>query len=286
MKTVERTVIYRKNKYISYYIVICIVFILLYYPYFNWLIEQWKYNYNNTFGYLVPLVSGWIIYAKRRDIYLKSVSNTIWGWVFFILGILLVIFYWWNRNAVVASLSLPIFLYGLVMIVWGKERGRLLIFPLFFLIFLYPWGDIFDSIAGFQLRLFSVNVAYFLFKCMGMEDAAISGTLLYTGRFIVDIAPACSGLTMMNVLFFMAAIGAYMYKGKKHKGLIIFLSVIPLVIILNTMRITITGITGHFWGEETAMSFYHNASGMVVFGLALLFLYWEACLFNRMDETI
>jgi hypothetical protein len=49
------------------------------------------------------------------------------------------------------------------------------------------------------------------------KDAAISGTLIYTGRFLVDIAPACSGLTIMNVLLFMGAVGAHMYNRNEIK---------------------------------------------------------------------
>jgi exosortase len=150
---------------------------------------------------------------------------------------------------------------------------------------MYPWGDILDTLVGFQLRQLSVYVSYLFYILMGM-DAAISGTLLYTGRFLVDIAPSCSGITILNVLFFTGAIGAFLYKGKKSKGILIFISVIPISIILNTIRIIITGLTGHFLGEGYAFRFYHDISGMFIFGIAILFLYWEACLFNRMDKTI
>lgn len=284
MEIAEQKDFSNKQEYFLYCIVICIVTSLLFYPYFKWLSVQWKNDLYDTFGYLVPLVSGWIIFIKRKEIFSKPVSYTRWGWVFFISGVTLAILYRWNRQAVLASLSLPIVLYGLVMIMWGKERSRLLIFPLFFLVFLYPWGDILDAVVGLQLRLFSVNVAYFLYKCMGM-DAAVSGTLLYTGQFLVDIAPACSGLTILNVLLFMGAIGAYLYNGRKSKGVMIFVSVIPLSIFLNTIRIYFTGLAGHFINEETALSFYHDISGMLIFGLAMLILYFEACIFNRMDET-
>lgn len=286
MEIIKQKGSYQKQEYILYCIVICMVTSLLFYPYFKWLFELWKSDFYDNFGYLIPIVSGWIIYTKKNEIFSKPVSNNKWGWPVFIIGVALVIYYRFNRQELVASISLPSILYGLVLIVWGKERSRSLMFPLFFLIFLYPWGDILDSIVGFQLRIFSVNFAYYLFKWMGMEDAAISGTLIYTGRFLLNIAPACSGLTIMNVLLFMGAIGAYLYNGRISKGLIIFLSVIPLSIILNTIRIIITSLTGHFLGEGTAMGFYHDISGMFIFGLALLFLYGEASLFKMMDKTI
>jgi exosortase len=269
-----------------YFITSIIVFtIMIYSPFFKGLINSWIDNFTDTFGYLAPFVSAWATYWKKNEIFSVDISSSNSGWYFFTSGLLMAILSRLNDQAVLACVSMPLYLYGVSLIFWGKKRSRYMLFPIIFLLFLYPWGDLLNFLVGFPLRRFSVYIAYLVFTTMGME-AAISGTLLYTGRFLVDIAPACSGLTIMNVLLFMGAVGAYLYSGKKSKGLLLFLSVIPLSILLNTIRILITGFTGHFFGEETAMGFYHDASGMVVFGLALLFLYLEGCILKRMDRSI
>jgi exosortase len=275
-----------RNKISLFYLFAIIVFtILIYYPFLKGLINSWIDNFTGTFGYLAPFVSIWAIWLKRKEIFSTNISSSRYGWFYFSSGILLAILSLLNGQALLACVSLTLYLFGISLIFLGKKRSRHLLFPIFFLLFLYPWGDLLDIIVGFQLRRFSVFVAYFLFTVMGME-AAISGTLLYTGRFLVDIAPSCSGITIMNVLLFMGAVGAYLYDGKKSKGILLFLSVIPLSVLLNTVRILITGLTGHFFGEEIAMGFYHDASGMVVFGFALLFLYFEGCIFKQMDRAI
>jgi exosortase len=178
MEIADQKEIIKEKEYFLYCIVICIAASLLFYPYFKWLSVQWKNDPYDTFGYLVPIVSGWIIFSKRKEVFLKPVNNTKWGLLIFISGVALAMCYRLNYCAVMASIALPVLLYGLAIILWGKERSRLLMFPLFLLVFLYPWGDILDAVVGFQLRLFSVNAVYVIFKCMGM-DAAISGTLLY-----------------------------------------------------------------------------------------------------------
>ena len=106
-------------------------------------------------------------------------------------------------------------------------------------------------------------------------DAAVSGTFLYTGRFLVDIAPACSGLNTLNVLLFMGVIGVHVYNGTTRNKIIILISIIPLAVLSNTIRIICVGLLGHFWGEEIAISFYDNLSGMLVFCIAMLLLYFE-----------
>jgi exosortase len=275
-----------KLKSAVYFLIpVIILSILLYQHFIIWLFSSWKGNLTGTFGYLTPFISAWAIYSKRKEIVSAEINSSRSGWLYFLGGLLLAILSHLNGQAVLACFSLTLYLFGICLIFWGSQRSRYMLFPIFFLLFLYPWGDLLDTLVGFSLRQFSVYVAYLVFKCMGME-AAISGTLLYTGRFLVDIAPACSGLTIMNVLLFMGATASYLYDGKKSKGFLIFFSVIPLSVFLNTIRILITGLTGHFFGEETAMSFYHYISGMILFGLALLSLYWESCIFKRMDGVI
>ncbi|MBN1907874.1 MAG: exosortase/archaeosortase family protein [Deltaproteobacteria bacterium] len=283
MKSIRGMVKLKHENAIYYIPMVIFLVILLYYPFFRWLLISWLNNPADTFGYLAPFVSAWAIYLRRREINGIEISSAKSGWILFLSGLLLVLLYRIYDQTVFASVSLPLFLYGVTLIYWGRKRSRYMLFPFLFLVFLYPWGDILNTLIGFKLRQFSVYISCLIFICMGM-DAAISGTLLYTGRFLVDIAPACSGLTMMNVLLFMGAIGAYLYNGKKSKGIIIFLSVIPLSLIMNTIRIFFTGLTGHFFGEKTALNFYHDISGMFIFGLALLFLYWEASFFNRVDQ--
>jgi hypothetical protein len=60
--------------------------------------------------------------------------------------------------------------------------------------------------------------------------------------------------------------------------------VIPLSITEYTIRIFFTAGRPFYWLKKAALGFYHDVSGMLIFGLALLFLYCEACLFNSMDE--
>jgi exosortase len=270
---------------IIYYIIIGIVTFLFFWPYFKWLGISWKNNPLDTFGYLAPFVSLWAIYSKRKGILAKNPSHHSRGWFFFITGVFLSLLFHLNGQAIVACIGLPVLLYGLGLILWGKERSRYLVFPIFFLLFLYPWGDLLDFLIGYNLRRLTVLMSYLFFKIIGME-AAVSGTYLFTGRFLVDIAPACSGLTIMNVLLFIGVIGVYLYQGSIRSKIFILISIIPIAILSNTIRIISTGLLGHFQSEETALNFYHNLSGMIVFGIAMLVLYGEGMILKACEKSI
>lgn len=278
MMTIKKT----KNINISAIILAFIIFagfLFLFWPYFKLLGNSWISDPLNTFGFLVPFVSGWALYRRRKEIIQNKSTGGSAGWFFLVPAVVILIIFYWSRQAFIACVALPLFLYGICLILLGRERSRFFIFPVFILMFLYPWGDLLNLFVGFELRRLSVLLSYFFYRMAGM-DAAISGTFLYTGRFTVDVAPACSGLTIMNVLLFMGTIGVYLYQGAVRNKIFIFLSLFPIAILANTVRIILTGLIGHFYGESGAISFYDNISGMVVFGASILMLYSEILIFS------
>lgn len=285
MNSSQQIKIHQQPAIVIYLFIIGLGIFLLFWPYFKWLGISWKNNPLDTFGYLAPFVSLWACFLKRKEILSKRPAYHSRGWFFFITGVFLSLLFHLNGQAIVACIGLPVFLYGLSLILWGKERSRYLIFPIFFLLFLYPWGDLLDFLIGYDLRRLTVLMSYLFFKTIDM-DAAVSGTYLFTGRFLVDIAPACSGLTIMNVLLFIGAIGVYLYRGLIRNKVLILISIIPITILSNTIRIISTGLLGHFQSEETALSFYHNLSGMIVFGIAMLVLYGESMILKAWEKNV
>jgi hypothetical protein len=52
------------------------------------------------------------------------------------------------------------------------------------------------------------------------------------------------------------------------------------------MRIASVGVAGYFGGEAVALSFFHQVSGLLSFGLALLMLFGEAVLLKRIRNLV
>jgi len=265
-----------------YLIVVAMGTAWLFFPFLRWLTGTWQALFQDTFGYLVPLVSIGIIVTKRKDIRSLPLGASPWGWAFFVTGLFLALWSRYNDLPALACLSLPIYLYGLCLLFWGPARARLLVFPIFFCFFLYPWDTLVESAIGFHLRLLATHMAFAGLKAVGL-GAGIWGTAIDTGRFVIDVVPACSGLTLLKVLFFFGAMGAYLYPGKYGYKVAFWASTIPLAVVLNAGRIASVGLIGHWAGADIAGTFFHQGSGLLFFGLALMALYGEAGLLKRLE---
>jgi exosortase len=252
----------------------------LFWPYFKWLAGTWRILYQDTFGYVVPLISIWAVARERKNFLGAPIGHSLWGWAFFLPGLLLILFSRIHANAPGAGLAFPLYCYGLCLLVWGKARSRYLLFPVFLSVFLYPWDTLIESLVGFHLRLLSTWMAYGGLKALGL-GLSVSGTLIETKGFSIDVAPACSGIATLKVLFFSGAVAAYLYQGGRWRKSILWAGTVPLAVLLNTLRIVSVGIIGNAFSQELAVSFFHQVSGMVFFGIGLLLLYGEAALLKR-----
>jgi len=58
-------------------------------------------------------------------------------------------------------------------------------------------------------------------------------------------------------------------EGSWLRKLLLFLSVIPIAILGNILRVSSLLGVANRWGAEAGFTFYHNYSGFVFFGAAL-----------------
>jgi exosortase D (VPLPA-CTERM-specific) len=100
----------------------------------------------------------------------------------------------------------------------------------------------------------------------------------------LQVVEACSGLRYLFPLMVFGFIVAYFYKSVFWMRAVIFLSTIPITILMNSLRIGIIGVTVEYWGEEMAQGFLHDFEGWVIFMACTLVLITEMWLLSRLGN--
>jgi exosortase D (VPLPA-CTERM-specific) len=77
---------------------------------------------------------------------------------------------------------------------------------------------------------------------------------------------------------------AYFYKGAAWKRVLLFLSSVPITILMNSWRIGTIGLMVEHWGIGMAEGFLHEFQGWMVFMLSAALLLGEMALLNRVGR--
>lgn len=239
-----------------------------------WMVNRWMDSHlsagDYSHGWMIPLVSIGILWWKRHEILAAPKEVSRIGLTIVVLALLT---HWLGAKAQQTRLSL----FGLVMLLWGVpfyfygwKVARLLIFPCSYLIFCIPLNFL-DSLT-FPLRLFATVISTAMLNGLGIP-AERSGSAIYSlaaGGFSFDVADPCSGIRSLMAMTALTAVYAYLTQRTLARQWILFMASIPLAIIGNIARIVTVALVAEAFGEKLAMGLYHDYSGYVVFGVAIM----------------
>jgi exosortase len=248
---------------------VVLVTILLVRPAFAHAIEVWSLNEEFTFGFLIPPASVFLIWW-RRDAIRRSLGTGAGGGLAIVLAALAayLVFQRVGINALAGLAVIPL-LWGMVVYLWGWRTGRVLAFPIGFLAFgLGLYRGLLDTV-GFTLQQFTALGASTFGGALGLPVQR-DGLLLYSDRFQFLIAEPCSGMSSLLSLLALSAIWVYVVRGALPARLAVVLSVLPIVVVANTTRVTLVLLVAWWFGQDAAVGFFHGASSLILFGLALV----------------
>jgi exosortase len=97
------------------------------------------------------------------------------------------------------------------------------------------------------------------------------GNILELASQRLNVVEACSGIRSLLSLSFLSLVYAYFFDKKVWMRLVLLVATLPIAIIANAGRVTLTGLVSEY-NPELARGIFHYASGWVIFMVALAML--------------
>ena len=95
------------------------------------------------------------------------------------------------------------------------------------------------------------------------------GNVLELASQKLSVAEACSGIRSLLSLTFLSLVYAYFFDRKVWMRWALLVGTVPIAILANAGRVTITGILSEY-NPELAHGFFHSLEGFVIFVIALV----------------
>ncbi len=239
----------------------------LYAPSIIWMVRDWTHYEYYRHGFLVPLVSGWLIWRRKEALASEPVAPY---WPAGLLAVAAVLVYllalWLDVHSLSAASLVPLTI-GLTGWIWGKRVLRELAFPLAFLAFMIPLGPLVNQASNPLQRLATVGAGALL--QLARMPAEVVGTQLTVPGYVMVVGAACSGLKSVISLTALAALAAYLLVGPPWKRALLFAASVPVALLANIVRVVAIALIGRTMGADVAEGFLHEFSGLLVFLVGL-----------------
>jgi exosortase len=252
-----------------------------YWPTLGVLSHKWLNDPQYSHGYLVPAFAAWLLWSRRSLLTSAPLQPSWWGIGLLLASILLrlagtyLYFDWLDAVSLLPCLA------GLFVLWRGRPALRWSWPALAFLLFMIPLPFRFESALAGPLQRIATLTSTYVMQTIGLPALAEGNTILLNqGR--IGVVEACSGLSMLMIFFALSTAVALLIKRPLLDKALIVLGAIPIAVIANVARITVTGVAHELLSPEIAHAIFHDWAGWLMMPFALGLLWVELWILSRL----
>jgi exosortase len=246
---------------------------VLYAPVLKILVRQWYNDADYSHGFLVPLLTLYLLWQRREKLAQIVRRPSPWGVLVVLLSLGLLFLGSLGAELFLARVSMLGTICGLIVYFCGGALLRAMAFPLAFLLFAIPIPVLIYNEIVFPLQFVASKFATSTLEMLNLFPVMREGNVLILPNMTLEVVEACSGIRSLMSLLALAAGYGYLAERSTVVRWLLFLAMVPLAIISNGTRVMITALMANYIGPRAAEGFMHEFSGWVIFVVAtVLFL--------------
>ena len=252
--------------------------------------RDWWSDENYSHGLLVPFVIGMIVW-KEWDGF-KSISKKpalLLGGLAIAFSLFLLFAGTLGAELFTTRISFVVMLVGIVLYLFGTRVLNLLLVPVALFLLAIPIPQIIFNRIAFPLQIWASQMAVRgirLFDVPTLRKGNVIDILPQgsTQTISLEVVEACSGIRSLMTLVTLALILGYFTRRYERGGfanlaapdllrvVALMILAVPIAVLTNAARVTVTGILTYHWGKQATDGSWHDASGWMVYVVALVLL--------------
>jgi exosortase len=250
-------------------------------PILYYMFLHWGQVADYSHGYLIAPLSAYFIWERRKKLARTPIEPSWYGLIPLALGALALVIGRLGVELMSMRVAFVLTLIGLQTLLLGIPMMRVLAFPLGFLFLMVPLPQSLVNIVAFPLQLIAADMAVGTMHYFGMPVLR-EGNILVLPNYRLFVHEACSGLRSLVALGTLGVLFAYFFRKSWFERLLLVASTIPIAIVVNAMRVALTGVLTLVWGPAMAEGAIHQTEGFFTFGTAFALLMLEATLVSAL----
>jgi exosortase D (VPLPA-CTERM-specific) len=245
------------------------------------LLDAWS-RPEYSHGPLIPIIAGYLLLREMRNRPASAAPGShVPGLAVMALGLVVGLLGNLTQIPYFITYGLIIVVGGLILLVAGAKRGIHFWVAWVYLLFMLPLPTaMYWQLSG-ELQFISSRLGVEFIQTIGIP-AFLDGNIIDLGIYKLQVAEACSGLRYLFPLMSFGFLFATLYRGPLWHKIVLFLSSLPITVLMNSLRIGVIGVLVNSYGTAQAEGFLHWFEGWIIFVACIILLYIEAILLQRL----
>src|SRR5947209_13498152 len=239
--------------------------------------QTWSSKPQYSHGFLVPLFAGVLLWLRRDRLRPDDFRPGWWGLPLVAAAVVLRLYGTYYHYAYYDAVSFVLSLAGVGLMLGGWPAWRWAWPAVLFLLFMVPLPHRVDLALSVPLQTVATEASTYVLQTIGLP-AVSEGNVIRINDSLIGIVEACSGLRMLVVFFALSTGMALVIKAPLGDKLVLVFSSVPIALLVNIIRITLTGALSEMVNGQVAHVFFHDVAGWLMppLALGLLWLEWKA----------
>lgn len=268
---------------ISFSVLAALLVFTLYEHGLNRMVHYWFNKDEYSHGVMIPFITAFLIWQKKDVLERIPFSGSRTGAAVTLVGAFIILVGNISAITIIMQYGFVIALAGLTLSYMGWRAFKEIYVPILFLFFMFPLPEVIYNDLSLRLQLISSSIGVWLIRLFDIS-VYLEGNVIDLGTYKLQVVEACSGLRYLFPLVALGFICAYFYKAAFWKRAVIFLSSIPVTVLMNSFRIGMIGVLVEYQGISAAEGFLHDFEGWVVFMACTGILVLEMWLLARFGK--
>ncbi len=235
-------------------------------------------------GILLPFIALFLIWQKKNELEKIEFKGSIFGSLTVLFGILLYAVGELSSLYVVVQYAFWVSLVGLAWSYLGS-RAMIITWAAWLILFLMiPLPNFITWNLSAKLQLISSQIGVFVIRLFGIS-VFLEGNVIDLGSMKLQVVEACSGLRYLFPLMTLGVIIGYFFSAPVWQRVFIFVSSMPITVLMNSFRIGLIGVTVEYWGTSMAEGVLHDFEGWVVFMTSFAVMLFEMWLMLKLSGS-
>ena len=213
----------------------------------------------------VPLLVGWLIYLRKDALAMMRPRTWLPGLVWLLVGNGVWLLGDAAGVALLRHLGLVVMLQGAVVAILGPSIARALAFPLFYALFMVPFGA--EIVPPLQLVTAKLAMAMLIFAGV---PAHIEGIFITVPGGYFEVAEACSGAKFVIAMAAYGILVCHVCFRSWTRRALFLTGALGLSVLANGVRAFATIYVAQKTSVDAAVGFDHVIYGWLFFGMVMV----------------